>query len=109
LGVSRDEQFGPVLMLGLGGIWTEALQRVAVRPLPVCRFDVLDMVSELKIGPLILGHRGQRKSLFDLETVILALSQVVLDLGENARSIEINPLVLNSAGAIAADARLSLD
>lgn len=108
LGVSRDPQFGLCLMLGLGGIWAEALNDVAIRSLPVSRLDVEDMLSSLRGRALLEGARGIQ---VDREAVIaaaLGLASLASDLGESLEAIDINPLLAQADGATVLDCRIQL-
>lgn len=92
-GINRDPVWGPVLVLGMGGVLVEVLKDVALRPLPVTRSDVAEMLAELRAAPLFHGVRGQAPiALERLIDAVLALTDVAAALGEEFQSIEINPL-----------------
>ena len=108
LGAKRDPSFGPVLLFGLGGIYTEVFQETSIRVAPITRRDAEEMISESKASALLKGVRGQRAS--DRETVVeslLRLSQLMMDFPE-IEGIDINPLMILEKGAVAADARIAL-
>jgi acetate---CoA ligase (ADP-forming) len=92
-GINRDPVWGPVLVLGIGGVLVEVLKDVALRPLPVSRSDIAEMLAELRAAPLLHGLRGQPPiALERLTDAVLALTDVAAALGEEFQSIEINPL-----------------
>lgn len=110
LGVSRDPQFGPLLMFGLGGIYIEILKDVTFRIAPVGFRDAEEMIREIQSFPLLKGVRGEKSS--DLDAIvdnILRLSQLVTDFPEIIE-MDINPLMVlpQGEGAIAIDARIAI-
>lgn len=111
IGISRDPQFGPLIMFGLGGIFVEALKDVSFRIMPITPFDAKQMVLEIQSYPLLRGVRGQPSADFAaIENSILRVAQLVKDFPEIVE-LDINPLIVYEAGkgAIAADARLTLE
>jgi succinyl-CoA synthetase beta subunit len=95
-GVTVDPIFGPVLAVGLGGIWVEVLRDVSLRVLPTDRSEVLAMLGELRGIELLRGARGQAAAdLGQLASVIAAAGEAALSLGSELRSLEINPLWVN--------------
>ncbi len=110
LGMTRDPQFGPMLMFGLGGIYVEALRDVSFRIAPITRADAEAMIREIRSHALLKGVRGEPAA--DLEAVVeglLRLSQLATDFPEIVEA-DINPLSLfpRGKGAMAIDARLTL-
>jgi acetyltransferase len=106
LGGKRDRSFGPVAMLGLGGIFVEAFDDVAFRVAPISRADAQEMVEEIRGKRLLKGIRG--KPPLDREALIKALTSVSSMLTENPAiaELDINPLLVLENGAIALDARV---
>ena len=98
VGIKRDVQFGPVIMLGLGGIYTEVFKDVVFRVAPVGAAEAQKMLSELKIYPIIKGARGQKPldeaALIDL---IVKLSELSLALPE-IKEIDLNPVMVLERG-----------
>ena len=95
-GVSVDPVFGPVLAVGLGGIWVEVLGEVSLRVLPVGRDDVTRMLGELRGAPLLRGARGGSQA--DLDALVRTIGRIAdaaLSLGDSLRSLEVNPLLVN--------------
>jgi acetate---CoA ligase (ADP-forming) len=95
-GVTVDAAFGPVLAVGLGGIWVEVLNDTSLRLLPVDAAEVRRMLGELRGLPLLQGARGTRPA--DLDAVaeaIAALGEAALSLDGTLRALEVNPLWVN--------------
>ncbi len=110
LGMTRDPQFGPLLMFGLGGIYVEVLKDVAFRVAPIGPDEAEAMVREIRSYPLLRGVRGEKPS--DLSAIVDALcrlSQLSVDFPE-ILELDVNPLVVkpDGGGAVAIDARLAL-
>ena len=92
-GVTVDRTFGPVLAVGLGGVWTELLADTSLRLLPVTRDEVKRMLGELRGAPLLRGARGTRPA--DLDLVARAITSVcdaAASLDGSLRALEVNPL-----------------
>jgi len=95
-GVTVDPTFGPVLAVGLGGLWVEVLNDVSLRVLPVDQAEVLRMLGDLRGLPLLTGARGQVAADLDaLATTIASIGDAALSLGTALRSLEVNPLWVN--------------
>ncbi|WP_433253731.1 acetate--CoA ligase family protein [Streptosporangium sp. CA-135522] len=107
VGVVRDPSFGPVLLTGLGGVWTEALRDTAVRLCPVSEADARRMLASLRGARLLHGYRG--RPAVDLDALVRLLLAIGgdgglwerLELGE----FELNPVIATERGVIAVDAR----
>ncbi|HTI56998.1 MAG TPA: acetate--CoA ligase family protein [Verrucomicrobiae bacterium] len=109
LGGVRDSQWGPVLMVGLGGIYVEVIGDTVVCLAPVSPDEAATLLDELRIAPLLRGIRGERPvDRPALAGIISRFSQLLVDLPE-LREIEINPLLASPDGVIAVDARARLD
>jgi acetyl coenzyme A synthetase (ADP forming)-like protein len=110
LGMSRDPQFGPLLLFGLGGIYVEALKDVTFRVAPIDAREAREMIAEIRAFSLLRGVRGEAPS--DLDAIIdtlLRVSQLVTDFPEIAE-LDINPLIVfeQGRGALGLDMRLVL-
>ena len=100
LGAFVDECFGPVVVLGLGGIYTEILKDVTRRFAPISETSARDMILELKAAPIFKGYRGALA--LDSEALALAISQLSYLIAHHEsriREIDINPLFVGPAGA----------
>jgi hypothetical protein len=92
-GVRTDPVFGPVLAVGLGGIWVELLDDISLRVLPVGPGEVKRMLAELRGLPLLTGARGTQPADLDaLARVICALGDAALSLNGALSALEVNPL-----------------
>ncbi|HSE93926.1 MAG TPA: acetate--CoA ligase family protein [Methylomirabilota bacterium] len=109
LGALRDPQFGPMVVVGAGGIWVEVFADTAARLAPVDREEAIVMLGELRMAPLLLGTRGERSVDFGaLADLVSRFSRLAVDLGDFVE-LEVNPLVAGPGGAVAVDARATLD
>ncbi len=109
LGAKIDFQFGPMILLGMGGTGVEIYRDVALRMAPLSRKDALAMIDGLKARRLLEGYRGTEKvDLERLTETILSFSALVGTLGERIESIDINPLLCSSRRCVVADARIIL-
>jgi acetyltransferase len=111
LGMTRDPQFGPLLMFGLGGIFVEVMRDVSVRIHPVNDVAARAMIERVKGYPLLAGARGEKPVAIPLiEECLLRLSQLAGDLGEEIRELDLNPLIVTDRadGSFVVDARISL-
>lgn len=100
LGVTRDPVFGPVMTVGLGGIFTEILQDIEHRTLPIDAGRAEAMLRRLKAFPLLDGARGRpKRDVAALCRAMAALSDAVLANEAELAEIEVNPFVVREAGA----------
>jgi acyl-CoA synthetase (NDP forming) len=111
VGARRDPHFGPVVMVGLGGIAVEILKDIALAPAPVSRARAHAMLRSLRAAPLLTGTRG-RPPLDDVAVIdaVVRVSWLAADLGPRLVELEVNPLIVRRAGqgAIAVDGRATL-
>ncbi|MCL5056632.1 MAG: acetate--CoA ligase family protein [Actinobacteria bacterium] len=106
LGSKMDAEFGPVLVFGTGGIYTEIMRDVAFRIAPVSPAEALEMIGETRAGRLLQGVRGQEKAdLNALVKAITCLSDLVTNNPEISE-VDINPLLATSKGVVALDGRV---
>lgn len=109
MGMTKDAQFGPVLMFGLGGVFVEVLKDVAFRIVPLARRDASQMVREIKGYPLLEGYRGQEPAnISALEDLLLKLSDFV-DKTPQIKEMDLNPIFAYKDRAVAVDARVILE
>lgn len=109
VGTSKDPQFGPVIMFGLGGIFVELLKDVSFRVIPVERRDAQEMIEEIKGYPLLQGYRGKEPaSISALVEIILKISKLIEETPE-IKELELNPLFAYRNKAVAVDARIILE
>jgi succinyl-CoA synthetase beta subunit len=105
VGTMRDPLWGPVIAVGLGGVWVEALKDTSLRVLPVVADDVLEMLAELRGSKLLDGFRGlpsvDRTTVAD---VVVRIGNCALALGPELQSLEINPFGVAGTNVEALDA-----
>jgi acetyltransferase len=110
VGSTRDPQFGPLVMFGLGGIYVEVLRDVSFRVAPFGERHARDMVEEIRSAPLLHGARGETPC--DLDAIVnclLVVSQMVTEFPEIV-GMDVNPLKVGApgSGAVAVDARITI-
>ncbi len=106
IGMKRDEQFGPVIMFGLGGIYVEILKDVSFRIAPVDKNMALEMIKEVKGSNILEGIRGKKKVKVDeLANIITKTSNLVIG-DKKILEIDFNPVIVNDKEAKIVDARI---
>jgi acyl-CoA synthetase (NDP forming) len=104
VGLQTDDTLGTFVLVGLGGIWTEVLDDIAIRPVNLRPGEAAEMLQELHGYPLLLGGRtGHRADLAALETVIERVAALGVRFGACITSLDINPLLVTHDGAYAVD------
>ena len=108
IGLTRDPHFGPCVMFGLGGIFTEAMKDVSFRVAPLTDDDAREMIGEIRAAKLLDAFRGEKA--VDRETLVRALVNIGR-LGmhyEEIAEIDINPLIIRDGKPVAVDALVIL-
>lgn len=112
VGAVRDPQFGPLVMVGLGGIFVEVLADVAFRICPITRLDAQEMLAELKGAAILKGARGRkpvsRDAIIDVLLKVGGDNGLLLRYADDFKEADINPLIVSESGAVAVDARFVL-
>ena len=109
VGLTRDAQFGPCVMFGLGGIFTEILEDVAFRVAPLSDYDANDIMSDIKGKKILDAFRGKPEvDRGILADILKAVGQIGLD-NEQIKEIDINPLKLVDGKPVAVDALVVLE
>jgi len=109
IGMSKDDQFGPVIMFGLGGIMVELLKDVSFRIVPLTKRDAAEMVHEIKGYKLLEGFRSQEPAdIPAVEDLILKVSDFVAQ-NPQIKELDLNPVLAYKDGVIAVDARIVLE
>jgi acetate---CoA ligase (ADP-forming) subunit beta len=109
IGMSKDIQFGPVLMFGLGGILVEVLKDVSFRVAPLTERDAREMIKEIRGYPILEGYRGHEKvDISYLIDLLLKVSRFV-EHHQEIKELDLNPVFLYREGALAIDARVILE
>ncbi len=107
VGALLDEQFGPVIMFGLGGIFVEVFEDITFRTIPIERKDARQMIRELKGYPLIAGARGLEVDLEKLENFLLKVSRFVED-NPQILEMDLNPVFLSRKEPTICDVRIKM-
>jgi len=103
-----DEQFGPAVMFGLGGVFVELFKDVSFRIAPVAETEALEMIKEIKAYPVLSGYRGSKK--LDIEQMtktIINISELITNIS-TIKEVELNPLFAYEKSVTAVDARIIL-
>ena len=109
VGLTRDAQFGPCVMFGLGGIFTEALQDIAFRVAPIERTGALEMLREIKARKILEAFRGMPAAEIDqIADIITKVSRIGME-QPGIKEIDINPVILTKRGPVAVDALIVLN
>jgi acetyltransferase len=111
LGMTRDPQFGPLLMFGLGGVYVEIMRDVSVRIHPVTDEGARTMIERIKGYPLLAGSRGDKPVALDLlREIVLRLSQLVGDFRDDLAELDVNPFIVTDRrdDSYVVDARIRL-
>lgn len=109
IGMSKDPQFGPMIMFGLGGTLVEILKDVAFRFVPLTGQDAREMIRQVKAYRLLEGYRGQPPvDIKYLEELLLKVSRMIEE-NPGIKEMDINPLIAYEKGAVAVDARIIME
>ena len=109
VGAKIDYQFGPMILLGIGGTGVEIYRDITMRMAPLRERDVESMVKGLKASPLLEGYRGSEPiNLSELTRLLITFSELVMELEEFIESIDLNPVICSSTTCVVADARIML-
>ncbi len=109
VGLQHDATFGPVMMIGLGGVYTDLFRDVSFRPLPVSRNDITAMLDELTARPLLAGFRGSEGvNMKSLVGTISAIGRFGADAAPWYESVDFNPVIARPDGCTVVDAKMIL-
>ncbi len=108
IGTKIDDQFGPIIMYGLGGVMVEILKDISFRVLPISRRSAKNMIKETKSAPILEGIRGTRacdqKALVNLLLMVSDIAEAYPDIQE----MDLNPVIVHDTGLSIVDARIIL-
>lgn len=106
IGVKVDGTFGPVIMFGLGGIFTELMKDVSFRICPIEKKEADEMIREIKGGKILMGYRGRPPAnIAALKNMLVKVSKMAMK--ETAlRELDMNPVMVNEKDAVVIDARV---
>ena len=109
IGLTRDPQFGPCVMFGLGGIFTEILKDISFRLAPLEKKDALDMMQDIKGHKILDAIRGMEAADKDmLVDILINVGKIGLE-NEAVKEIDINPVILSGSRPVAVDALIVLE
>ncbi|HEX2725395.1 MAG TPA: acetate--CoA ligase family protein, partial [Beijerinckiaceae bacterium] len=104
LGIHRDPEMGPVVMVGMGGVWLELFKDVAFAPPALNRERALAAIAGTRMARLLEGYRGGRGGDVDaLADAMVSLGRLALDLGDVVEAVDVNPLLVMETGVCALD------
>jgi acyl-CoA synthetase (NDP forming) len=107
IGINNDAQFGPMLLVGMGGVFVEVFKDAVLSPCPISRHEALEMLKSLKSYRMLTGYRGSAPR--DVDALVDMMTRVSNYACENAsvvRELDINPVFVyeEGMGAVAVDA-----
>ncbi|RME79618.1 MAG: acetyl-CoA synthetase [Methanobacteriota archaeon] len=105
VGIKRDENFGNVIVLGLGGIYVEVFKDISARICPIREEDVYEMVEELKSRKVLLGYRGEGVNIEALAKLMVRLCRFARV--ERIMELDLNPVKVSKRAAVVLDARVA--
>jgi acyl-CoA synthetase (NDP forming) len=109
IGLTRDPQFGPCVMFGLGGIFTEVLKDISFRVAPIEAYDALEMMREIKARKILEAVRGMPPADLDqLADILIKVGNIGIE-QEHIKEIDINPVILAGSQPVAVDALVVLN
>jgi acetyl-CoA synthetase (ADP-forming) len=109
VGLTRDPQFGPCVMFGLGGIFTEILKDISFRVAPLEKRDALDMMQEIRGHKILEAVRGMEAADLDtLSDILIKVGRIGLE-NETVKEIDINPVIISGDKPVAVDALVVLE
>ncbi|MGI0037448.1 MAG: 3-hydroxypropionate--CoA ligase [Nitrososphaera sp.] len=109
VGLQNDAQFGPVIMVGIGGIYTEVFKDVSFRVLPITKEDARSMIEDLKGSKILKGFRGMAPVDMDmLATALVSIGQLGTEMAPYYESIDFNPVIFYEKDYVVVDAKILL-
>jgi len=109
VGLQNDPQFGPVIMAGIGGIYTEVFKDVAFRILPITKEDAISMIEDLKGNKILKGFRGMPSINMDmLATALVDISKFGTEMAPYYESVDFNPVIFYENDYVVVDAKILL-
>lgn len=106
IGMKRDKQFGPVILFGLGGIFVEIMQDIAMRIVPVKIDDAIEMIKEIKAYPILKGARGTKPAdIIKIAEIIIKVSELSMK-EKSINEIDLNPIIIEGKEINIVDIRI---
>jgi acyl-CoA synthetase (NDP forming) len=107
VGVTKNPQFGHVLMFGMGGVWVELLKDTTFRLIPIAAIDADEMMRDIKGFPVLKGYRGQGADMESLAEILMKVSDLIVA-HPDIEEMDLNPIITSPDGSVVADARIIL-
>ena len=109
IGAKNDVQFGPMILLGFGGVGVEIYKDVSLRMAPLNKDHVESMMKELKAYPLLTGYRGSKPvNIAAVKSTLIHFSKLMMDMQDYFESVDLNPVMCNEKSCTVVDARIML-
>jgi acyl-CoA synthetase (NDP forming) len=108
MGIISDDSFGPSIMVGLGGVFTEVIKDVSFRVVPITRYDAEKMLDELKGSKLLENFRGMKVDKIQALDILLKLSKLGQDFEMYLGQMDLNPVIIREKDAVVVDAKMIL-
>jgi acyl-CoA synthetase (NDP forming) len=109
IGAKNDLQFGPMVLVGMGGVGVEIYKDVSLRMAPIKPRDAENMLGELAARKMLTGYRGSEPVNLDkLKKMIISFSKLIIDLQDIVESVDLNPVMCNAKACLIVDARIML-
>jgi len=109
MGAKNDEQFGPMILLGFGGVGVEIYKDISLRMAPLKKPHVEDMMRELKAYPLLTGYRGAKPvNIAAVQKTLIRFSTLMMDMKDYFESVDLNPVMCGEKVCTVVDARIML-
>jgi acetate---CoA ligase (ADP-forming) subunit beta len=109
VGMKMDKQFGPVILLGMGGTAVEIYKDITMRMAPLHEHDAESMMMCLTAKPILEGYRGaEGVNIYELKKMLMAFSSLAIEFEKKVESVDLNPVICNASRCVVADARIML-
>ena len=105
IGIKKDSIFAHVVLLGLGGVFTEIFEDISIRKCPINKTDAQEMIDELKAREIFYGFRGKKLNIEFLKKTLIKVSEIPLK-HKDIQELDINPFILNEKNGKVADSRI---
>ncbi|UCG68132.1 MAG: acetate--CoA ligase family protein [Thermoplasmata archaeon] len=106
MGIVNDDSFGQSIMVGLGGVFAEALSDVSFRVIPITRYDAKEMLRELKGSKVLENFRGMKVDKDLVIEILLKLSKLGEDFKDHLSQMDLNPVIIRENDAVVVDAKM---
>jgi acetyl-CoA synthetase (ADP-forming) len=107
VGGKKDAQFGQTIAFGAGGVFVEVYDDISFRVVPISKIDAEEMIKEIKAYKILHGYRGKNYDIAAIQKILLSVSEM-LNKHQEIAELDINPIFVQSKGAVAVDARIAI-